>query len=423
MDHVYTGKRERVIERSCGEVGMSKKIAIVSLGYLWFPCESGPSRFYDIAMHFVEAGYDVECITTSFQHFKKSPRNKKLILEQGYPFKITFIDAPSYKKNVDVRRIISNKVAAGNLKRYLIKNINQYDAVYVAIPANNISAMVTSICKKNEIPVVVDIEDLWPEAMSMVIKNRVVRKVLLYSFERDAEITYKNANGIIGTSEDYTDRAFKKRKRNIPAETVYVGCNLAEFDAGVEKYSDEIVKGEGHFWVTYTGSISTSYDIKTLIDAGYALKDKNVHVQILGTGSLKDELEEYSKNMENIHFWGFTPYPKMAAVLSKSDVVVNSFIKGAPQSIVNKVGDYLASGKPMINTLENPVFCKLVEENGIGVNIEPGKTDILVDAIKQYIVREFEHGKNARRLAAERFDREKNYKKIVKIVDIIKMLR
>lgn len=423
MDYAYTGKRERVIERSCGEVGMGKKIAIVSLGYLWFPCESGPSRFYDIAMHFVEAGYDVECITTSFQHFKKSPRNKKLILEQGYPFKITFIDAPSYKKNVDVRRIISNKVAAGNLKRYFIKNINQYDAVYVAIPANNISAMVTSICKKNGIPVVVDIEDLWPEAMSMVIKNRVVRKVLLYSFERDAEITYKNANGIIGTSEDYTDRAFKKRKRNIPAETVYVGCNLAEFDAGVEKYSDEIVKEEGHFWVAYAGSISTSYDIKTLIDAGYALKDKNVHVQILGTGSLKDELEEYSKNMVNIHFWGFTPYPKMAAVLSKSDVVVNSFIKGAPQSIVNKVGDYLASGKPMINTLENPVFCKLVEENGIGVNIEPGETDILVDAIKQYIVREFEHGKNARRLAEERFDREKNYKKIVKIVDIIKMLR
>lgn len=398
---------------------MSKKIAIISLGYLWFPCESGPSRFYDIAMHFVEAGYDVECITTSFQHFKKSPRNKKLILEQGYPFKITFIDAPSYKKNVDIRRIISNKVAADNLKKYFIKHVNEYDVVYVAIPANNISAMVTSICKKNEIPVVVDIEDLWPEAMSMVIKNRAVRKILLHSFERDAEITYKNANGIIGTSEDYTDRAFKKRKRNIPAETVYVGCNLAEFDAGVEKYGDEIVKEEGHFWVTYTGSISTSYDIKTLIDAGYALKDKNVHVQILGTGSLKDELEEYSKNMENIHFWGFTPYPKMAAVLSKSDVVVNSFIKGAPQSIVNKVGDYLASGKPMINTLENPFFCKLVEENDVGINIEAENVNKLKDAIEHYFSEKKKHGKNARKLAEDRFDRANSYIKLVHIVDKI----
>ena len=111
------------------------------------------------------------------------------------------------------------------------------------------------------------------------------------------------------------------------------------------------------------------------------LRDKNVHVQILGTGSLKDELEKYSQDMDNIHFWGFTPYPKMAAVLSKSDVVVNSFVKGAPQSIVNKVGDYLASGKPMINTLENPVFCKLVEKNNIGINVEPENVKQLSEVI------------------------------------------
>lgn len=402
---------------------MSKKIAIVSLGYLWFPCESGPSRFYDIAMHFMQAGYEVECITSSFQHFKKAPRDKEYILAQQYPFKITFIDAPSYNKNIDLRRIVSNKVACRNLKKYFRQHVREYDVVYVAIPANNISAMVTSICKENHVSVVVDIEDLWPEAMAMVIKNRVVRKILLHSFVQDAEITYKNADGIIGTSEDYTDRAFEKREKNILAETIYVGCNLDEFDAGVEKYSAEIFKEEGQFWVTYAGSISTSYDIKTLIDAGYALKDKNVHVQILGTGSLKDELEEYSRQIPNIHFWGFVQYPKMAAVLSKSDVVINSFIKGAPQSIVNKVGDYLASGKPMINTLENPVFCKLVREGHVGVNIEPEDYKLLKNAIEFYlfdIKKKTEQGSNARKLAEKQFDRKVSYDRLVKFVDKIR---
>ena len=123
--------------------------------------------------------------------------------------------------------------------------------------------------------------------------------------------------------------------------------------------------------------------------------------------------------MTNIHFWGFTPYPKMAAVLSKSDVVVNSFIKGAPQSIVNKVGDYLASGKPMINTLENPVFCRLVAQNDVGVNVEPGNVEMLVEAIERYLVPNKIQGKNARQLCESRFDREKNYKKIVEITNII----
>ena len=98
-----------------------KKIAIISLGYMWFPCESGTSRFYDIAMTFVNAGYDVECITTGFQHFKKAPRDKQLILSQGYPFKITFIDVPPYKRNIDIRRVLSNRAASKNLEKYLLK--------------------------------------------------------------------------------------------------------------------------------------------------------------------------------------------------------------------------------------------------------------------------------------------------------------
>ncbi len=383
-----------------------KKIAIISLGYMWFPCESGTLRFYDIARMFVDSGYEVECITTGFQHFKKVPRDKGLILSQNYPFDITFIDAPAYKKNIDIIRVYSNKVAERRLKKYLSDNITRFDAVYVSVPANNIAATVTTMCKKNGVKVVVDIEDLWPEAMSMVIKSKVLRKLLLWPFTRDAEIAYKNADGIIGTSEDYTERAFRKRPKDIPAETVYVGVNLAEFDAGVKKYGPEIVKPEGEFWVTYAGSISTSYDIKTLIDAGNELKDKNVHIQILGTGSLKDELEEYSKDMVNIHFWGFVQYPKMAAALSKSDVVVNSFVKGAPQSIVNKIGDYLASGKPMINTLENPAFCKLIEKNQVGMNVEPGNVEALITSIICLFHRT-DMGENARRLAESNFDRAK----------------
>lgn len=394
-----------------------KKIAIISLGYLWFPCESGTSRFFEIANTFVNEGYEVECITTSFQHFKKEPRDKELILSQNYPFKITFIDAPSYKKNVDIRRVLSNRIAANNLKKYLSLRVKEYDAVYVSIPANNIAALVTCICKKASVPVVVDIEDLWPEAMSMIIKNKWVRNMLLCSFARDAEKAYRNADGIIGTSEDYTDRAFKKRERNIPNETVYVGCNLQEFDEGVKKYSHEIEKKDGEFWVTYAGSISTSYDIKTLIDAVYCLKERNVHAQILGTGSLKDELEKYSEKMDNIHFWGFTPYPKMAAVLSKSDVVVNSFVKGAPQSIVNKVGDYLASGKPMINTLENPVFCKIVEKHNIGINIEAENIDKMKEVIEKYIGQSNKQGMNARKLSEMVFDRKIGYLKIVEMVE------
>lgn len=400
------------------------KVAIVSLGYLWFPCEAGTSRFFQIANTFVQRGYEVETITTSFQHFKKIPRDQKLILEQGYPFKITFIETPPYKKNVDPKRVLSNVRAARNLKIYLKQHIKEYDAVYVSIPANNIAAVVTEICKANQVPCVVDIEDLWPEAMSMIVKNKTLRDIIFHSFTVDAEKAYANADGVIGTSEDYTARAFKRQQRVIPKDTVYVGCDLSVFDEGVRQYKTEIEKPDEEFWITYAGSISTSYDIRTLVLAAEELLkkgEKDIRIQILGTGSVKDELETLVKdrNITNVKFWGFTPYPKMAAVLDASDVVINSFVKGAPQSIVNKVGDYLASGHPMINTLENPVFCDLINKYQVGINIEPENVEALADVILK-LKKDAEGmammGANARHLAETEFDRGTSYERIVNMV-------
>ncbi len=403
---------------------MSKKIAIVSLGYFWFPCESGPSRFYQIATTFVKNGYEVEVITTDFQHFKKIPRDKGTILSQGYPFKITFIETMPYKKNIDPRRVISNRLAEKKVRAYLSAHMDDYDAVYVSIPANNIAAAVTTICKEHDVPCVVDIEDLWPEAMSMVIKSAAVRKVLLQSFFKDAETTYANCSGVIGTSEDYTARAFQYKKRQIPSSTVYVGCNLEDFDEGVREFREEVKKLRGEFWVSYAGSISTSYDIRTLLLAAQDLLTSHpeIRVQILGTGSQKDELESFAKEnkISNVTFWGFTAYPKMAAVLDQSDLVINSFIKGAPQSIVNKVGDYLASGKAMINTLENPEFCRLVENNRVGINVPPENKNALAHAIvslENDEARRAEMGRNARRLAENDFNRESSYQRIVDLTE------
>ena len=82
----------------------------------------------------------------------------------------------------------------------------------------------------------------------------------------------------------------------------------------------------------------------------------NIKIKILGSGPLEKEMEQITEEhyCKNVEFVGYMPYGKMAAYLAKSDIVVNSFVKKAPQSIVTKIGDYLASGHPMINTCMSP---------------------------------------------------------------------
>ena len=400
-----------------------KKIGIVSIGYGWLPCESGPSRFYYISKIFAEQGYDVELITTSFQHFRKEPRDKEKILSQGYPFRITFLDAPAYQKNIDLKRIYSNLVFAKNLKKYLEES-SGYDVIYCSIPSNRAAVKVAEYCKKTGTPLITDVEDLWPEAMEMVIHNGLARK-LLFPLHNDAEKVYSLTDAVIGTSEEYTARAYKYQKRNIPYKTVYVGCDMDQFDDGIKTYAPEIEKPENEKWVMYTGSIGTSYNIDNLVNAAKILADqgrKDIRFMILGTGPEKEKMEQLAKdlNISNISFLGYVAYPKMAAYLSKCDLTVNSFVKGAPQSIVNKVGDYLAAGKPMINTLESEEFMNLLNKYDFGKNVVPGNAKAFADAVIELLEDKDHYAKmseNARKLAEDAFDRKHSYLEMVHLAD------
>jgi glycosyltransferase involved in cell wall biosynthesis len=203
-----------------------------------------------------------------------------------------------------------------------------------------------------------------------------------------------------------------------------VGNDLERFDAGAKENMERVGKLPEEFWVTYAGTIGTSYDIRTLLLAGEELANRGyskIRIKILGGGPLKEELEALAakRQIYNVEFVGYAPYERMAAYLTRSDVVVNSFVRKAPQSIVTKIGDYLASGKAMINTCMSPEFRKKVETDGFGINIEPENVEVLADAIVQLYEQEqlrLQMGENARKIAKEQFDRKIAYKQIVALV-------
>lgn len=400
-----------------------KKIAVISMG-VKLDNEKGYSRFRYIGDFLSDAGYQVDLITTTFQHWEKAQRNLDEIKKENYKFNLKFIYEPGYKKNIDLHRIRSHRIAAKNLRQLLEKE-GDYDLIYCEIPPNDVALAAAEYAKSKGIPFVPDVNDLWPEAMRMVLDIPVISDVLFYPLLRDAEKVYSLVSGIIGTSDEYRDRPLKNQQLNVPKKTVYVGNEIAEFDAGVAEYGPQISKGEEEFWVSYAGTIGTSYDIKTMVLAGKELlnRGKNqIKIKILGGGPLKEELETLAKEQEctNVEFVGYAPYPKMAAYLAKSDILVNSFVKKAPQSIVTKIGDYLAAGKPMINTCMSPEFRNKVEQDGFGINIMPEDVNVLADAIEKLYEDEAgrtEMGKRARTIAEKQFDRPQSYKKIIELIE------
>jgi len=378
--------------------------------------EENNSRFVYLAK-MLKDNHSVEILTSNFSHGEK--RHFKNIGNSG-EIKVTAIDEPGYKKNVSFKRIYSHKVLAKNIARYL-ENRKKPDVIYVAIPSLDVAEAVANYCKKNNVKFVIDIQDLWPEAFKMVLKIPVISDILFKPMEIQANSIYSMADEVVAVSKTYADRALKVNKKCKEAKVVYLGTKKETFDSYAKEETPALEKKTDEMWVGYIGSLSASYDIKTVIDALSEIKtDKDIRFVVMGSGPKKEEFEEYAKEKNiNCIFTGALPYPQMVATLKKCDIAVNPIVKGAAQSIINKVGDFAMAGLPVVNTLECQEYRDLLCEYNAGIACECENSKEVSDAILKLIESPEllkEMSKNSRRLGEERFDRENTYKLIYEVI-------
>ena len=405
----------------------AKRIAVVTQGVKLPGEERGYTRFRVIAETLAQAGFEVDLITSTFQHWDKAQRHALARSYRYLPYRIRFVHEPGYKRNLDMGRIMSHARFARNLRDFFeteyYENPPGYALIYSEIPPNDMARVCAEVATEHGVPYVADVTDLWPEAMRMAINVPLVSDIAFAPFARDAKRTYELLSAAVGTSDEYAARPDADRDEPCERLTVYVGNDLAAFDCEAKDRANDVQKPDGEIWVTYAGTIGASYDIRTLVDASRicAATNPSIRVKILGDGPDRNELEEYAASIDApADFLGYAPHDLMAAYLCASDMTVNSLVKQAPQSIVTKIGDYLAAGIPLINTGSSPEFKSKVEYDGFGVNVEAENAEALADVILQIAddtQRSAEMGCRARAIAEEQFDQRHSYQRIAELVE------
>ena len=402
------------------------RVAVVTQGVKLPGEERGYTRFRFLSELLAREGFDVDLITSTFQHWDKAQRDTTRACYQGLPYRIRFVYEPGYKRNLDLGRINSHRIFARNLRRLFrsrfADNPRAYDLIYSEIPPNDMARTCAEVADEHGIPYICDVNDLWPEAMRMAVNVPVVSDIAFAPFARDARRAYQLAAAAVGTSDEYAARPDADRAEPCEKRTVYVGNRLSEFDAGARERAREVEKPDGEFWATYAGMLGASYDLATLVDAAAlaAEQDPRIRVKVLGDGPDREALEKRAAAAgAPVEFLGYASYDLMAAYLCASDVTVNSLVKTAAQSIVTKIGDYLAAGIPMVNTGPSPEFRAKVEADGFGVNVEAGDPRTLADALLALAAdddRRAEMGARARAVAEEQFDQERSYQTIINLI-------
>jgi glycosyltransferase involved in cell wall biosynthesis len=395
-----------------------KRVAVITFSVA-LPGEKGLPRMYYLAGRLAMAGYAVDLITSTFQHWEKKQRAGDAAHIPGAGFSVVLLSEPGYHKNIQLRRLLSHRVFARNVFRYLQTHAG-YDLMYCMIPDNYLAAGVGSIARRRGIPFVLDIEDLWPEAMRMALDIPLLSGALFYPLARQARRAYALCDAVIASSDTYRDEPLRYGIRVANSTTVYVGNDAEQFRRGAAAHAGEFAGGDFH--IAYAGTIGVSYDIFTLLRAAdlVTARGYRLRVTILGDGPQREACQRLAANLSGtVTFAGYLPYERMAACLTDCDATVNMLSRKAPQSIVSKIGDYLCAGKPLINTGADPEFRAIITQWGFGVNVAPGDPKGLADAIIGLMEdNNARAGMGAAALRAARlFDRSVTYDKIVRVCD------
>ena len=178
------------------------KIAVI-VDDVALPGEKGLNRIFYLSELLCANGYEVDLYTGDFQHWEKRYRKPEQIKLIKSACKIINVHQYAYKKNLTVKRIFGYRKMAKEIRSLVSKEA--YSAIYCQIPDNYMASTMAAYAKKAGIPFVIDVEDLWPEAMKMVFNVPIISSILFSYFSLNAKKAYRLSDGIIGSSDDYRD--------------------------------------------------------------------------------------------------------------------------------------------------------------------------------------------------------------------------
>ncbi|MGH4120740.1 glycosyltransferase family 4 protein [Clostridium sp.] len=291
------------------------------------------------------------------------------------------------------------------------------------------------MAKKYKCKCVVEIRDLWPE--SIVVYKGISKKNpiiwLLYKLEK---WIYKNADQLIFTMEGGKDYIVgngwdKEHGGDIDINKVHHinnGVDLDIFNYNKKKYTlnDVDLDDEHTFKVIYTGSVRLVNNISMLVDTASYMQSNGytgIKILIYGDGDEKEILQKRcsDEKIENIVFKGQVDKKFIPYILSRSDLnlihVRQTDIMKYGCSL-NKLFEYLASGKPILSSLI--VGYDLLEKYNCGVtlkNITPQAISSVILKIYNATKEELDDMSNNALEAAKDYDFKKLTEKLICIIE------
>jgi len=380
------------------------------------------NRFNDLAGRFAARGAEVELVTSRFSHARKVVRTEELG-QIGYT--LTRLHEPGYAKNISLARLRSQAGFAREVARHLDSLPEPPDLILAATPPPGVAEACGRYAGRTGTPFAIDIQDLWPEAFTMVARVPGFVDLAFSRMRRRSRAAYRCADRIVAVSRTYVDAAVRDGADPARTRVIHLGTDLGRFDEHARAPIPPAFAASGPVTqpvIGYAGGLSDSYDLPLVIDALEILSRDPAAppaptLVVMGDGARRADFEAHAARTDlDVRFTGALPYAEMVRTLAACRIAVNPIVPGSAGSVLNKAGDYAAAGLPVVSSQESPEYRDLLEEHGAGISCAPRDAPQMAEALRRLAEDPqlcASLGAGSRRMAEEIFDRAVTYEAMI----------
>jgi len=359
--------------------------------YAVSPDISGGTRHYDLGKELVERNYNVIIFASSFHYSQhremKLVRGERWKLEEINGVKFIWLKTFSYQKN-DWRRVLN--MVSYSFSSYLLgRKITRIEPsifkpdVIIGSSVHLLAVLSAYwLSKYYRAKFIMEVRDLWPQTLidlgALSKNNLFIRD--LRALEK---FLYKRAKRIITLLPKASNYIANYRVNREKIVWIPNGVDLERFK-NIKKE-----KLDSQFRVLYLGAFGRTNALDIVLKAAKIIQDegyKEIKFALVGDGEEKLKLVRQKErlNLKNVEFGNPISKDNVPEFLQKADVALFNLAKVAVFKYgisSNKLFDYLASGKPIVFSVNAPN--RIIEESGCGISIPPEEPETMAKAIIQ----------------------------------------
>lgn len=389
--------------------------------YFITPKGAGATRAYEMAKRLVDMGHEVHMVTSDAGWMGQSRENDATdwfkTNEDGIHVYWLPVPYSNYMGFVARVKAFLRFMLAARKKAISLGG----DVVYATSSPLTITIPGVHASRKNKIPMVFEVRDLWPEAPIQM--GKLNNPILRFIAKRLEVYAYKNAAHVVGLSPGMRDGIVAVGKAPEDVSMIPNSSDIELFSqvGPVSDSAKEQFGVSGKFVFSYCGTMGEANGLNFVLDAAADLKrrgDSQVQFLLIGDGKERPNLEERvnRESLDNVTFSAPLPKEQIVQVFEASDVCMTIF-KNVPilrTCSPNKLFDSLAAGRPVLTNMPGWLG-DIAEDDHTGVLVQPDNVAGFADKViwmSEHPEELREFSKNSRALAKARFDRDFLAKKL-----------